>query len=188
MLWNLMFVLALGGCVRTYTYIKTEPHILAATTNPLPADYEITQSAFARACGADYQGLHLLLKQLRGEAYAVVQVAVEEQRHYRVTVSGAEKDVQLDKSCWIASGYRVRIKDLSTEPEPISTYQRCINKETEDSYILSITEEQSISGEPCTEEEVKVQGSAGCGWPTINIVDEEIERIEETCKQLELEQ
>ncbi|MBO77042.1 MAG: hypothetical protein CME17_06370 [Gemmatimonadetes bacterium] len=70
---------------------------------------------------------------------------------------------------------------------PVKAYHGCINKEVEKSQILSATEAETLNDGPCTWEEIKEQGSAGCGYPTLAIQQEEEERIEKYCRQLYLD-
>lgn len=70
---------------------------------------------------------------------------------------------------------------------PVKAYQGCIQIEAKESPILSMEEPETISGKPCTWEEIKEQGSAGCGYPTLAIQHEEEERIEKYCRELYLD-
>ena len=115
-----------GGCAATtQSYVVRDWKMLVPTTNPLPYEYDIVGVGAAQACDGSVD-FHTVIETARGDAYALVQVTVEETRTYNtVTVQTGGKtqtsDPVIVQQCMVVRGHRVMMRtpeSVGMDPEP----------------------------------------------------------------------
>lgn len=104
----MLFWVVLTGCYSAKLQSVLEPLMLVPSSMPVPADATIGEPVSARACGAEYTGLHSLIEAATGPAVGLVGVTVDVERRYLVQRwGGVAAEVQPSEVCYVLHGYRV---------------------------------------------------------------------------------